>query len=153
MFITAFVLAVWSFLCVVCCLRGCRDGPGESRLALWAVAWPWLSLLFCCRSKFVPLRRSLPGWQAGWHTVSPLWSCALPAFWNTDWLTTLLFNLWARADERGRLSFCPASAHWHWMTAVYSPLHSSGIHCRFTSMKETVRPHELYCSQDEKKGK
>lgn len=71
----------------------------------------------CCRSQ---LCCSLTGWQAGWHTVRPLWSCALLAFWNTDWLTSLLSNSWERVDERGRLSCCPTSTYWDWMTVVYS---------------------------------
>lgn len=77
----------------------------------------------CCRSQSVPLCHCLTGWQAGWHTVKPLLSCASLAFWNTDWLTTLLSDPWARANERSRLSCCPASIYSDWMTST-RPLHS-----------------------------
>lgn len=67
----------------VCCFYCCcgYTGEAEYRLAVWAIAWPWLCCIMC------QLCCSSTGLQAGWHTVRPLWSCALLAFCNrlSDW--------------------------------------------------------------------
>lgn len=57
----------------------------KQRIGWLCEPWPWLCCIMC------RLCCCLTGLQAGWHTVSPLWSCALLAFCNrlSDWCCTI----------------------------------------------------------------